>query len=364
MRIAILADPLDNQRAGVHVYTREMVRALMEHNPGHELILVREKRDASLTGVEQVVVPNTRLPIGFASLRLFAMVPFLLRRANADVVVETAHFGPFNLPEKVKRVTIIHDLTAILYPHYHRWHSSFLQRLFLPGILKRAWRIIANSENTANDLCRLYPDICNRVAKIYPGVREDLLVPKKSPDEENQARYFLFVGTIEPRKGLLTLLEAYRLYREDTNNAIQLIIAGGKGWKCEAFFHQLEKHPFRQDIIIKGFMPDPELISLYKNALTLIYPSEYEGFGFPVLEAMQLGIPVIATRCSSLPELTGEAALLVEPRDSAGLMAAMTTLAHDPVLRQQLATKGQRQAQRFSWERFAREFYRLITEKE
>lgn len=362
MRIAILSDPLDNQQAGVHVYTREMVRALIKYNPGHELILVREKRDASLTGAEQIVVHNTRLPIGFASLRLFVIVPFLLRRAKADVAVETAHFGPFNLPKNVKRVTIIHDLTPILFPHYHRMHSSLLQRIFLPGILKRAWRIIANSGNTANDLCRLYPVVCNSVVKIYPGVREDLMELKVSTVDENQKKYFLFVGTIEPRKGLLTLLEAYRLYREKTINQIPLVIAGGKGWKCKAFFSQLEKHPFKSDIIIKGYIPDPELMSLYKNALALIYPSEYEGFGFPILEAMQSGTPVIATRCSSLPEVAGEAALLVEPGDGAGLSVAMATLAADQALRHQLSVKGKRQAEKFSWERFAREFYRLIAE--
>lgn len=362
MRIAILADPIDNQFAGVHVYTREMVNALMRHNPGHQLILVRERHDPSLQGVGQIIVPNTRWPVGFASLRLLVIVPWLLRRAKADVVVEPAHFGPFNLAKKIKRVTIIHDLTPILFPHYHRIHSSLLQRIFLPGILKRAWRIIANSENTANDLCRVYPVVCNRVVKIYPGVREDLMVSKESPGDENQKQYFLFVGTIEPRKGLLTLLEAYRLYREKTNNATRLVIAGSKGWKCKSFFRQHEKHPFKSDIIIQGYIPDPELISLYKNALALIYPSEYEGFGFPVLEAMHLGTPVIATRCSSLPEVAGESALFVEPGDSAGLSLAMETLAADPALRHQLSVKGKRQAEGFSWERFAREFYRVIAE--
>lgn len=357
MRIAILADPLDNQRAGVHVYTREMVRALIEHNPGHELILVREKRDESLTGVIQIVVPGTRLPIGFASLRLFTIVPLLLRRAKADVVVEPAHFGPFNLPRKVKRVTIIHDLTPILYPQYHRLHSSLLQKIFLPGILRRAWGIIANSDNTAGDLCRLFPGVCNRVVKMTPGVREDFVMITDTIVANHKTPYFLFVGTIEPRKGLITLLEAYRIFREGKAGSVQLVIAGGKGWKCEAFYRQLEAHPFRQDISIKGYVSDPELLSLYRNALGLIYPSEYEGFGFPVLEAMQLGVPVVTTRSSSLPEVAGEAALYVDPGDPVKLSEAMSSLAVDQALRENLSEKGRKQAEKYRWNRFAREFF-------
>ena len=134
MRVAILADPIDNQNAGIHVFTRKMVNAMIRNNPGHKIILIREKIDSNLKGVKQIALPNIHLPVGYASLRLFFIVPFVLHRNKADVVIEPAHFGPFNLLPKIKRVTIIHDLTPILFPNLHRWHSQFLQKIFLKSM--------------------------------------------------------------------------------------------------------------------------------------------------------------------------------------------------------------------------------------
>ena len=176
MRIAILADPLDNQNAGVHIYTRHMVRALLDANDGNEYILVRERRDDQYPGAEQIVVPNVHLPIGFASFRLFFWIPFILRRKRIDAVIEPAHFGPFNLPRRIKRVTVIHDLTPIMFPHLHRWHSQLLQKLFLRRILRKADLIVANSNNTAADIERIYPVIKGKVSRIYLG-KDDVYVP-------------------------------------------------------------------------------------------------------------------------------------------------------------------------------------------
>src|SRR6185295_4219377 len=130
--------------------------------------------------IKQIPIRNTRLPIGFASLRLFFIVPFILRRKKADVVLEPAHFGPFNLSKKIKRVTIIHDLTPILFPELHRWHSQILQKIFLRGILNKANLIITNSENTSKDVCRVYPSNCSKVKRIYPGI-SDSFKPSNIP---------------------------------------------------------------------------------------------------------------------------------------------------------------------------------------
>ena len=123
MRIAVIADPLDNQNAGVHNYTRHMVDSLIRNRGDHEIILIRQRRDPDLEGCTQIVVPGIEWPIGYASLRLFFIVPRLLKKAQVDVVIEPAHFGPFNLPSSITRVTMIHDLNPVLFPHLHRWHS-------------------------------------------------------------------------------------------------------------------------------------------------------------------------------------------------------------------------------------------------
>lgn len=326
MRIAIIADPIDNQKGGVHVYTRELVSALRRNPGGHEYILVREKFDPEMLDFQQIVIPNIRIGLGLAALRLFFVVPLVLWWQKVDAVFEPAHFGPFNLPRSIKRITMIHDLTPILFPEYHRFHSQLLQRVFLKGILKKADLILTNSKHTLHDLMQYYPQAASKSHAILlandpifrPMLKEEIL----KPDAVDQP-FFLAVGTIEPRKNLVRLLEAYRIYRTQYQGENLLIIAGQRGWKAEAFFEAFEKHPFRSDIRITGYIPDQTLAAYYTQAKALIYPSEYEGFGLPVLEAMACSCPVICSNTSSLPEVGGEAAVYVDPMDTDDLALQM-----------------------------------------
>ncbi|MBP6335124.1 MAG: glycosyltransferase family 4 protein [Bacteroidia bacterium] len=365
MRIAIIADPLDNQHAGVHVFTREMVDAMIRTNPGHELILIREKEEQGLQGAEQISIRNTRLPIGFASLRLFFIIPWILHRKKVDVVIEPAHFGPFNLIKRIKRITIIHDLTPVLFPELHRWHSQVLQNIFLKGILNRTDLILANSNHTAADICKVYPQNCNKVKRIHPGVREIFKPEENSIVLENykiQKSYFLFVGTIEPRKNLLTLLEAFRVFKTKSDSSFTLVIAGGNGWKSESFFEKLKDHPFRNDILCLGYVELSELPALYTQAVALIYPSLYEGFGLPIIEAMSCGTPVICADNSSLPEAGGDVAFYFDASDPVALSEQMIRVAGDPNLKKRMQLSMQEHVQRFDWNNFAAEFWNSIKE--
>ncbi|MEM1319707.1 MAG: glycosyltransferase family 1 protein [Bacteroidota bacterium] len=355
MRIAIIADPLDNQRAGVHVYTREFIRALLQDDQDHEYLLIREKVDPDLE-VQQIAVPNVRLPIGFASFRLFVWIPLLLRRLKVDAVLEPAHFGPFNLPSHVRRITVIHDLTPILFPQHHRFHSQLLQRIFLKGILRRAHLILANSAHTASDLHQYYPFTEGKVATIHLG-RERHYQPTDSrtflQSQNIKAPYFLFVGTIEPRKNLGVLLQAYAQFRQQSEAKVLLLIVGQKGWKSESLFEQIEVHPYREDIILTGYVDIAYLPELYSQALGFIYPSLYEGFGFPVLEALACGAPVICSRRASLPEVGGEVAYYFEPEAVGELVERMLVVAGLPEAeRERLRQCCLEQARRFSWEKY------------
>jgi glycosyltransferase involved in cell wall biosynthesis len=365
MRIAIIADAVDNQKAGVHVFAREMILALIRNNPSHELILIREKRDPALKNVEQVIVPNTRLPVGFASIRLFILVPLILLRKKIDVVVEPAHFGPFNLPKKIRRVTIIHDLTPVLFPHLHRWHSQILQRIFLRGILNKADIIIANSENTKRDICKTYPSNCKKVEKIYPG-KSDLFIPHRNNNNilkkyKINSPYFLNVGTIEPRKNLMVLLEAFRIYKERIPDKTLLVIAGGRGWKSESFYNALNNHPNRDEIICTGYVEDAELPALYSHAMAMIYPSVYEGFGLPVIESMSCLTPVIAADNSSLKEAGGNLAAYFQSDNAEELAMLMMKFAHESGIRRLDANAVREHLKQFDWDKFAVKFYSLIS---
>ena len=359
MKIAILADPLDNQSAGVHTYTKQLIEALAKYDTVNEYLIIRQKVDPSLN-LPQLAIPNSKFP-GHASLRMFFIIPFILRKEKVDAVLEPAHFGPFNLPKRIKRITMIHDLTPLMYPQYHRFHSQLLQRIFLKRILQKANLILSNSENTTKDIVQTFPHTKSKVKTILLG-RDVDFHPISTRNYLNKNKlslpYFLFTGTIEPRKNLITLLDAYQLFREQTDEKVMLIFAGKKGWKTEAFFNKLEKHPYRNDILVTGYVEKRDLIELYSHALALIYPSLYEGFGLPVLEALSCGTRVICSSSSSLPEVGGELAFYFEPHAKIELLAHMKTVfqnINEPQKKDLL-----QQAQQFSWENYANELIKFV----
>ncbi len=362
MKIAIIADPLDNQRAGIHVYTRELVRALLKYDRVNEYVLIRERIDPELD-VRQIALPNVRLPIGYASLRLFFIVPYTLRRLGVDAVLEPAHFGPFNLPRHVRRITVIHDLTPLLLSSFHRYHSQLLQKIFLRRILQRASLILSNSRNTTADLERVFPFTATRIATIPLGKGVQF---KPSPSREFldeydiDAPYWLSVGTIEPRKNLEFLLGVYATFRAMHPARVQLVIVGQRGWKSESFYAALEVHPNRADILLTGFIEKHHLPQAYTHALALIYPSIYEGFGLPIVEALACGTSVICPANSSLTEVGGELAYYFETNDQAGLLQQMQTVAGGG---QKVSTRraaGPAWAAHFSWQSYVERFVREV----
>lgn len=360
MKIAILADPLDNQNAGVHIYTKSLVNELLKRNDEHEYILIRQKKDPTISEFQQIIIPNINLPIGYATFRLFFIIPFILIKEKVDLVFEPAHFGPFNLPKRIKRVTFIHDLTPIKFPEYHRWHSQMLQRIFLKGILKKTHLIFTNSNNTSKDLIHYYPFTKNKNKAILLGKESHF-----NPIENNtlihnlniNLPYFLFVGTIEPRKNLIHLLQAYTLFMDKTESPYNLVIVGGMGWKTEGFEKALATHPYRDEIKLLGYIKKEELPIIYTHAEALIYPSFYEGFGFPVLEAMACGTTVICSNTSSLPEVGGNAAYYCNPESVDEIRKQMIKVSLFTVSEKQLnRQKNLEQSKLFSWKKHVESF--------
>ncbi len=364
MKIAILADPLDNQSAGIHIYTKGLVNALLEYDKDNEYILIREKVDPELPStVQQIALPNNRSFLPYAAFRMFLIIPLVLRRLKVDAVVEPAHFGPFNLPRKVLRITVIHDLTPLLFPHFHRWQSQLIQRFLLWRILKKVHQILTVSQNTFDDLARLFPFTSSKTTVIPPG-RDPLFQPLKSESVLKKwkiySSYFIFVGTIEPRKNLLFLLKTYQRFREQNREKVLLLIVGGKGWKYQAFYDALAAHPYREDIHLTGYVDKQDLPALYTHSLALVYPSLYEGFGLPVLEAMACGAVVVCSNRSSLCEVGGEAALYFDPEDEDQLLQHMEAIVQNKTLITEQRKLSLQQASVFSWEKNANLFVKML----
>ena len=321
-KIAIIADPIDNQNAGVHVYTKGMLLSLLREDNENEYIFFREKKDTlfgEFINCKEIVIPNF---IGFTAIRKFIIIPILAIFYKVNMVIEPAHFGPFFLPKKIKRVTVIHDLSAILFPQWHNYYSSVLQKIFLKRILKNADIIISNSYFTENEIIKYFPFTTNKIQTIYPGVEQKIADEETIMDMETKP-FLLYVGTIEPRKNLNLLLEAFELYKDHTQSNMQLFIVGAKGWKTESFFQKYHQHKYKNDIQILGFVSIAALNQYYENCEAFIYPSQYEGFGFPVIEAMLHGATCITTAKSSMSEISYPYAIYFNNNDAKSLFQAI-----------------------------------------
>lgn len=333
--IVFNAGPIHNQSAGIHVWTKEILKALHDlklngQMPEHlHWILFTEKPtdDYPLFEVKTIpVYPN--IP-GFASLRLFIVFPIIAMLKKATWFIEPAHFGPFNLPRRIKRITVIHDLTPILFPQWHNFNSRFLQKTFLPQILKKANLIITVSQNSQSDIEKYLPKTKGKIKVIYPGISPNF-TPKPTP--LHNTPYILYTGTIEPRKNLVTLIKAFeRLKARQNYTHYRLLLIGKKGWKTQAFDQVLESSPCADSIEIKGYVPLNELVEAYSGCSVFVYPSLYEGFGFPVLEAMSCGAKVITCEHSSLGEIANQHAFLLKnPHDPMELAELMDRAIQSP----------------------------------
>ena len=264
MRIAFLADPLDRQYGGIHVYTKELIKALSVLDTKNEYIIVRSESKNEFIGIEEIVIPYSSFP-GYRFWRLFFQVPRVLAKKEVDIVVEPAHFGPFNLPKKIKRVTVIHDMTVFMFPELHVWSSQYLQRKFLPRILKKADQVITNSKNTTKDLLKFFPFVKDKTTSILlgkdlsfkPQINNDILLNHKIKQP-----YILFVGTLEPRKNITTIIKAFDKFKDQSGLKHQLILVGKKGWKSDSIFDSIDQSPYKDDIIWLGYVPKEEFVLL------------------------------------------------------------------------------------------------------
>ncbi|MCD6519417.1 MAG: glycosyltransferase family 4 protein [Anaerolineae bacterium] len=282
--------------------------------------------------------------------------PLATRRAKLDLLHAPVYVGPLCKPCLL--VVTIHDLSFYIYPEFFRpFQRRYLQH-FTRWTSKRADQIIAVSESTRRDVIRFLGVAPDRVVTIPNGVEEIFRPLGRARLEAFRRRnglperMILFLGTLEPRKNLLVLLEAYALLRQRGAQEM-LVVAGGKGWYYESVYATVERLGLRRWVIFPGYVPWEELPLWYNAAELFVYPSLYEGFGLPPLEAMACGVPVVVSNVSSLPEVVGEAGVLVDPQDPQGLAVAMEELLADPARREELAEAGLARARSFSWERTA-----------
>jgi len=356
LRIAIDASRATRaQPTGTEQYALRLIQALIKLNesrrePFRFSLYFRDAPGADLFAksayVEEIVIPLPRL---WTHLRFAAA----LWRARPDITFVPAHTLPFLFPGA--GLVTVHDLG---YRHFPEAHSR-VQRVYLDRSTgfsqRRAALVLADSEATAKDLCLFYGTRADKIRVAYPGVDGDNL--KRSARSINVARaryqlpsrYFVFIGTLQPRKNIERLVKAFRRWqREHDDRDTALVLAGAKGWLFDETWLQ-----GAANIRVTGYIDEAYKGGLLAGAIALVFSSLYEGFGFPVIEALHCGTPVIASDTSSLPELVGDAGLLVDPLNVSDIAGAMSRCSDDAALRQALIERGFQRARRFTWERTA-----------
>ena len=352
VRIGIDLQSIRGKKTGLGVYSEHLVRAFFEENQDEFSFRFYSKEvHHDLNTAQRWMWENLELPL----------------QARGDKV-DILHVPAFAPPyyKCYKLVVTVHDLIGMLFPNQLRWPSAFYWGRWLPFSLKRADAFIADSENTKKDLIQYLGIEEKKIHVVYLSGHEAF----SSEIPENQIKtvkkkygvhekYFLFVGTVEPRKNLDRVIEAFGFFLKEKKRGVrhQLVVVGSREFGHGKFFQSLASKVgvTLEDVIFTDYVSHDELNALYCGAEAFIYPSLYEGFGIPILEAMASGVPVLGSTKTSVPEVTGDAALLVDPYECKEIMEGMIQLADNPNLRADLTRKGFERTKAFSWKNTAKQ---------
>jgi glycosyltransferase involved in cell wall biosynthesis len=358
------------RRTGTENYSLHLIRELLAESTDHRfrLYFKQAPQPALFPGsAERRVIP-------FPRLWTHARLSWELMRDPPDLLFVPSHVLPLVHP--MRSVVTVHDLGYHYYPEAHTLTQNVYLRWSTRHNARNAIRVLADSEATRRDLVSFYRIREEKVRVVYPG-RDETLAPVSDQGllERVYARhgvtgpYLLYVGTLHPRKNLVRLVQAFAnflrtgdLGATDPAPSLQLVLAGQKGWLYEEIYAQVRKLDLVGHVVFTGYVPDADLPSLLSGALAFVFPSLYEGFGLPVLEAMACGVPVVCSDASSLPEVAGQAALLADPLDIDAWTEALGRVAVDQDLRRTLRERGLEQVQRFSWRQTAQETLQVLEE--
>ncbi|MBI2863827.1 MAG: glycosyltransferase family 4 protein [Chloroflexi bacterium] len=345
MRIGIDTQSTLGRKTGIGLYTAALLSHLKKVAGDNDYVEIEWGKTTELRTHERLVWEQ-------------AIAPARAALARVDVF----HAPGFGAPllRSCPVVLTVHDLIGLLFPQNLPPVSRFYWHRWLPFTVSRADRIIADSHHTKRDIVDHLCVPASRVEVVYLAAGDDFRpIDASARREEVRRRYglpprfILYVGTIEPRKGLKELVSAFARLKRETGLPHGLVIAGKKGWYWQDLFRLVED--LGVAVCFTDYVADADLPTLYSCADLFVFLSHYEGFGLPPLEAMACGTPVICSNASSLPEVVGDAALLVSPPAIETVSGAMAAVLQDPSLGDSLAQKGRKRAREFSWERAARE---------
>lgn len=359
MRIAVNTRLLlKGKLEGIGWFTYQTLEHIVRQHPEHEFYFFFDRpydpQFVFAPNVKPVVVhPQARHPVLFY-LWFEWSIPMMLRKYKIDLFLSTDGYA--SLSTKVPTCLVIHDLAFEHYPeHYVTTHRMYW-RHYSPLFARKAARIATVSTFSKNDISERYGVSKDNIDVVYNGAHSQYR--PLSNDERNAVKekytggseYFVFAGAIHPRKNILNLLKAFVAFKKRQPTNMKLVIVGRPAWKYDEVEEMRYLMPFKEDVKWVGYMNVDELSKVIGAAYALVYASLFEGFGIPILEALQCGVPGIVSNTSSMPEVAGEAALLVDPADPDDIAAKMHQLYKDEALRAKLISKAAAQVQKFTWQ--------------
>lgn len=356
MKITIDASPLLVRSAGVKGYLYHWIRALQEQRGTHVFRLFPLIRNFGALDHERSLAGGMITRLGLLYLHVSRHLP-LLDLHRTDVFHAT--ILTTRPPGNARLTATVHDLTCWRMPEVHTAANVEADRLFGEAVLRRAHGLIAVSESTRRDLIEILRIPPERITTIHSGVAPEFFLPQDLERLRRRYRlekpYVLHVGTIEPRKNLDRLLDAWLALPPSYRAGHDLVFAGSQGWSSEATTARI-----KAQAVFLGYVPEKDLPALTRGAELLAYPSLYEGFGFPVAQAMAAGVPVLTSCNSSLPEVAGDGAVYADPYDVTGITTALRDLLDSPAQRARLAEAGRRKAEEYRWETCAAKSLRFF----
>lgn len=373
MKIAIDVSAAATKWSGIREYIVNLLQFLPEICREDEFLLLfsgtrKQRQELDLPEFPNIRYRDLLLPDSMSSFKDKAFFVFGgLLAQKCDVFWGPDFFLPLGLRTGRKIVTT-HDLTFIKFPQYFPRKSIFYERK-LRYSLKHSQTVLTISENTKRDIVEHFHLRGDKIRVIHDGVNERFQVSSSERDLAEvrtrygiDAKYILSVGTLQPRKNFVNLIRAFSLFRNEIPDELYLVIVGEKGWMFEEILAERERSPFRESIIFTGAVPDDDLPHLYQGAEIFVFPSFYEGFGIPLLEAMVSRTPIACSNTSSMPEVVGEHAEFFDPHDIVSMCLAMKELYLDGEKRKKRAILAYERSKQFSWKESARRIASIFSQ--
>lgn len=346
---------------GYGYFIYETFKRIVKNNPQHQFVFIfdRPYDDGFVFAPNITPVltgPPTRHPLLW-KLWYDIKVPAVLRKVRADVFVSCDGFC--SLGTKVPQCLVVHDLSFLHYPRFIKKSHLLYYKRNTPRFLAKAAGVTTVSAFSKEDIVRAYNVAETKIDIVYSAAKEIFKPVTTEVKKEIKERYtggkeyFIYTGAIHPRKNLMNLLKAFSVFKKRQQTGMKLVLAGRLAWKYESFTKSLETYKYRNDVVLTGYIEEQELAKLTGAAYAMVYPSLFEGFGVPVLEAMQCGVPVITSSGTSMQEIAGEGAVYANPENINEIAEKMMLIYKDENLKKQLVEKGKEIAAQYSWDKTA-----------